>query len=133
MFHAGAVTPSSVFLLQLLTLPGGDLGCPLEVYDVLEPPVRDGLSACAGGRASGLNVVEPLPVLAVLGPLLRPNPGDASPEFEKPPPPPVVEGLSTVPLRFGPILVGILEGFTACATRLKAVMHCNTWAGSFDS
>lgn len=124
MFHAGAVIPSSVFLLQLLTFPGGDLGRPLDVYDVLDPPVRDGLSAGAGGRASGLNVVEPLPVLAVLGPLLRPNPGDDRPVLEKPPLPlPVVVGLMTPPPRFGPMGVGMLEGFTALATRLNAVMH----------
>jgi hypothetical protein len=104
---------------------------PLDVYEVLEPPVRDGLSACAaGGRASGLKVVEP--VLVVLGPLLRPNPGDDRPAFENPPPPPVVVGLTTPP-RLGPILVGKLDGLMALATRLKAVMHCRTWAGSLDS
>jgi hypothetical protein len=110
------------------------LGIPLDVYDVLEPPVRDGLSACAaGGRASGLKVLEPLDVLFVLGPLLRPKPGEVRAGLEKPPPPPVVEGLNTPPPRFGPILVGKLEGFTELATRLKAVMHCRTWAGSLDS
>lgn len=109
---------------------------PLDVYEVLDPPVRDGLSACAaGGRASGLKVLEPLPVLVVLGPLLRPKLGDASPAPE-PPPPPVVVGLITPPPpppRLGPMLVGIADGFTALATRLKAVMHCSTWAGSLDS
>jgi len=78
MFHAGAVFPWSAFLLQLLTPPGGDLGIPLEAFEVLEPPVRWGLSALsAGGRESGLKVVEPLVLLAVLGPLLRPKPDDA--------------------------------------------------------
>lgn len=95
--------------------------------------MRDGLRGWAGGRARGLNVVEPLPVLVVLGPLLRPKPGDDRPVFEKPLPPPVVVGLSTVPLRLGPMLVGMLEGFTALATRLNAVMHCSTCAGSLDS
>ena len=79
MFQAGAVLPSSTFLLQLLTPPGGDFGSPLDVYDVSEPPVRAALSVrSAGGRASGLNVLEPLALLAVLGPRLRANPGDAS-------------------------------------------------------
>jgi hypothetical protein len=79
MFHAGAVLPSSTFLLQLLTPPGGDFGRPFDVYDVSEPPVRDAVSFLSvGGRASGLKVVEPLVLLAVLGPLLRPKPGDAS-------------------------------------------------------
>jgi hypothetical protein len=101
---------------------------------VLDPPVRDGLNAGAGGRARGLKVVDPLPVLVVLGPLLRPYPGDERPELEKPPPPPpVVVGLRTPPPRFGPMLVGMLEGFTALATRLNAVIHCRTWAGSLDS
>jgi hypothetical protein len=71
MFHAGAVTPSSIFLLQLLTAPGGDLGIPLEALEELEPPVRVGLSvlSAAGGRGeSGLNVLEPLALLFVLGP-----------------------------------------------------------------
>ena len=72
MFHAGAVTPSSIFLLQLLTAPGGDLGIPLEALEELEPPVRAGLnvlSAAGGGRGeSGLNVLEPPALLVVLGP-----------------------------------------------------------------
>jgi hypothetical protein len=77
MFHAGLVTPSSVFLLQLLTPPGGDLGTPADVFDVLDPPVNVGLRArSAGGRESGLNVLEPLAVLFELGPLLRPKLGD---------------------------------------------------------
>lgn len=105
---------------------------PLDVYEVLEPPVREGLRGCADGRAKGLNVVEPLPVLVVLGPLLRPRPGDDRPVFEKPPPP-VVVGLKTDPPRFGPMLEGKAEGFVALATRLNAVMHCSTCAGSLDS
>jgi hypothetical protein len=106
---------------------------PLDEYDVLDPPVRDGLSACAaGGRASGLNVLEPLALLALLGPLLRPYAGVDRPAlFEYPPP--VVVGLVTPPPRLGPILVGKLEGLTALATRLNAVMHWRTWAGSLDS
>lgn len=80
MFQAGAVTPSSVFLLQLLTPAGGDLGIPLDVYEVFDSPVRVGLSArSAGGRDRGLKVLEPLAVLFVLGPLLGPKPDDVTP------------------------------------------------------
>ena len=124
MFHAGAVEPSSVFLLQLLTPPGGDLGIPFEVLEELDPPVSAGLKArSAGGRESGLNVVEPLVLLVVLGPLLRPKPGDAS-ELPLPYALPVVDGLSgPPPPRLGPIAVGKLEGLTEWATRLKAPIH----------
>jgi len=129
MFHAGLVTPSSVFLLQLLTPPGGDLGTPAEVLDVLDPPVNVGLRArSAGGRESGLNVLEPLAVLFELGPLLRPKPGDIKD------PCPVTDGLCGPPApRLGPIVVGKLDGLTVLATRLKALRHCKTWAGSLDS
>ena len=126
MFQAGAVLPTSVFLLQLLTGPGGDLGIPLDEYDVLEPPVRAGLRALSiGGRASGLKVVEPLVLLVVLGPLLRPKPGDAGGGVLKPPP--VVEGLiGPAPPRLGPMVIGKLAGFFALATRLNALRHCRT-------
>lgn len=131
MFQAGDVTPSSVFLLQLLTPPGGDFGIPLEVFEALEPPVKVGLRALsAGGLDNGLNVAEP-PALLVLIPLLLPNPGDASDPplgYE-----PVAEGLWGPAPRLGPIVVAILEGLTALATRLNALRHCSTWAGSLDS
>src|SRR4051812_35382979 len=126
MFHAGAVIPSSVFLLQLLTPPGGDLGKPLEVREDAEPPVRVGLNALsAGGRESGLNVVEPPVVLFELGPLLRPKLGEVN---ELPLawvfPPPVMDGLSGPPPPFlGPIVVGKFAGLTELATRLKAPRH----------
>ena len=128
MFHAGAVLPSSTFLLQLLTPPGGDLGRPLDVYDVSEPPVRAALSVdavrSAGGRARGLNVLEPLVLLAVLGPLLRGKPGDGSAGLGMPP---VAVGLNApAPPRFGPMALGKLDGFFALATRLKAPRHCST-------
>lgn len=138
MFHAGAVTPSSIFLLQLLTAPGGDLGIPLEALEELEPPVRAGLSvlsAAGGGREeSGLNVLEPPVLLCVLGPLRGPKPG----EFSKPPfenfPASVIGGLSgPPPPRLGPIVIGKLDGFTELATRLKAPKHCRTCVGSLDS
>jgi hypothetical protein len=49
-------------------------------------------------------------------------------------PPPVAEGLNApAPPRLGPMVVGKLEGFLALATRLKALRHCSTWAGSLDS
>ena len=134
MFHAGAVTPSSIFLLQLLTLPGGDLGRPFDVLEEFDPPVSVGLRArSADGRASGLNVFEPLVLLVVLGPLLRPKPGDASePPFAYAPP--VVDGLRGPPApRLGPIVVGKLEGLTELATLLKAPRHCRTCVGSLDS
>ena len=73
-----------------------------------------------------LLVFEPAALLGVLGPLLRPKPGDVSePPFEYAPGP-VVVGLSGPPPRFGPIVVGKLEGLTELATRLKAPKHCNT-------
>lgn len=135
MFQAGLVTPSSVFLLQLLTPPGGDLGAPAEVLDVLEPPVKEGLRArSAGGRERGLNVLEPLAVLFELGPLFRPKPGDINAPVVDCAADPVAEGLSGPPApRFGPIVVGKLVGLTALAMRLKALRHCKTCAGSFDS
>jgi hypothetical protein len=105
---------------------------PFDVYEVLDPPVRVGLSAGAGGRDSGLNVLDPLAVLFVLGPLLRPYPGDVRAGLANPAPP-VVVGLSTPPPRFGPMLLGKCDGLTEFATRLKAVMHCRTCAGSLDS
>lgn len=106
---------------------------PLEVYEAFDPPVRVGLRAgCCVRAARGLNVLEPLVLLVVLGPLLRPKPDDGNGGLVKPPP--VVVGLTTAaPLRLGPILVGNCEGFTLLATRLNAVMHCKTWAGSFAS
>lgn len=125
MFHAGAVLPSSVFLLQLLIPPGGDVGTPLEVTD---PPVRVGLIVRAVGRARGLKVEEPLGVVVV-----RPKLGEVGPGVEKPAPP-VVEGLMVpAPLRLGPIVHGKCEGLTELATRLNALKHCRTCAGSFDS
>jgi hypothetical protein len=49
-------------------------------------------------------------------------------------PPPVAEGLNApAPPRLGPMVVGKLEGFLELATRLKALRHCSTWAGSLDS
>jgi hypothetical protein len=139
MFHAGAVTPSSTFLLQLLTALGGDLGIPLEVLEELEPPVRAGLSvlsAGGGGRLDiGLNVLEPLAVLFVLGPLRGPKPGEASEPAVENFPAPVSAGLSgpPAPPRLGPIVIGKLDGFTELATRLKAPKHCKTCVGSLDS
>ena len=126
MFQAGAVLPSSTFLLQLLTPPGGDLGWPFDVYEVSEPPVRAALNVrSAGGRASGLKVLEPLVLLAVLGPLLLVYPGDTREGLLGPPP--VDDGLKGPgPPRFGPIAVGKFEGFFALATRLKALKHCRT-------
>lgn len=56
MFHAGAVLPSSVFRLQLLTPPfgeAGDVGAPGELTLLgLERPEFDDL-------LTGLKVVEP--------------------------------------------------------------------------
>lgn len=134
MFHAGDVLPSSPFLLQLLTPPGGDRGWPLDVCEVSEPPVRVATSALsADGRASGLKVLEPLVLLAVLGPLLRVYPGDAS-EGLLGTPPPVEEGLRAPgAARLGPMAVGNLSGLWALATRLKALRHWRTWAGSLAS
>lgn len=65
MFHAGAVIPSSVFLLQLVTFAGGDFVPPSVALDELEPPVKVGLSA-----RSLLGMAELLAV-ALLVPLSR--------------------------------------------------------------
>lgn len=55
----------------------------MDVWDLLDPPVREGLSAGRSlDRASGLKVLEPLVLLVVLGPLLRPKLGDGSVEAE---------------------------------------------------
>lgn len=55
----------------------------MDVWDLLDPPVRVGLSAGRSlARASGLKVLEPLVLLVVLGPLLRPKLGDGSVEAE---------------------------------------------------
>lgn len=104
MFHAGDVTPRSVFLLQLLTLPGGDLGM---LFEELDPPVKWGLSGFSdGGRDSGLKVTEPL--LLVVLPLLRPYPGlgDFGPLKLLSVPAPVEVGLSGPPPRRGPMVAG---------------------------
>ena len=49
------------------------------------------------------------------------------------PPEPVPCGLIEEPLIFAPRVVGKAEGFIAFALRLKAAIHCKTWAGSFES
>ena len=108
---------------------------PFDALEVFEPPVKEGLrTLSAGGRDSGLNVVDPLTLLFELGPLPRPKPGDVRDFPGDMFPVPVVEGLSGPPApRFGPMVVGKLDGFTVFATRLKAPRHCSTCAGSLDS
>lgn len=58
MFQAGAVTPSSVLLLQLLTGPEDGAGPPSMTLDGVEPPVRAGLIALptVDDLATGLKV-----------------------------------------------------------------------------
>ena len=60
MFHAGAVAPSSLRLLQLLTLLGALLRLPFAVVlavvvlrEEVEPPVRVGLMVRSLKLASG--------------------------------------------------------------------------------
>jgi hypothetical protein len=134
MFHAGAVVPWSAFLLQLLTFPGGDVVILLEVLEEFDPPVISGLSfLSAGGRESGLNVVEAPVLLVVLGGLFRLKAGDASGRPLEKPPSLGFAGLKGPPPRLGPIVVGKLEALMWLATRLNALKHCRTCAGSFAS
>ena len=102
MFQAGAVVPWSDFLLQLLTLAGGDLA-PSVARDELDPPVSVGLSAReADGSA------EEFPTgLALLNPLLLLKlPLDPSPLS------PVRVGLIPPAPRLGPIVVLNLFGYS---------------------
>ena len=64
MFHAGAVTPSSTFLLQLLT---GDLKLPSVAFDEFDPPVSAGLSARLADEAEA-------PPLALFPQLVKSDP-----------------------------------------------------------
>ena len=66
MFQAGVVAPSSVFLLQLLVLPGGELGIP-PLTDEVESEDLVGLRRppFLNGRVG----VAALPALELLIPL----------------------------------------------------------------
>jgi hypothetical protein len=77
MFQAGAVVPSSDFLLQLLMEAGGDLA-PSVARDEFDPPVRVGLSA---REAEGM-ADELLTGLALLNPLLLLKPLNPPAPFE---------------------------------------------------
>jgi len=66
MFQAGVVAPSSCRLLQLLTLPGGDVGKP--PFDVSED--LEGLFLPPETRGGRPGVVE-LPALELLVPRAR--------------------------------------------------------------
>lgn len=114
MFHAGFVFPSSPFWLQLLTGPVGDFS-PSAALDVVEPPVLAGVI----GRAEGVDDEDFAEVTY----------GDIAPLREGAP---VLVGLSA-PALLGPIVVGNLPGFVALATRLNALRHWRTCAGSLDS
>lgn len=114
MFHAGLVLPSSSLLLQLLTGPFEDLN-PSALLEFVDPPVRAGLIGRADGRAPEFRFEDTY--------------GDAAPFLAGAP---VLTGLSA-PALFGPIVVGNLAGFVALATRLNALRHWSTCAGSLDS
>lgn len=71
MFQAGAVLPSSLFLLQLLTGPVGDFVPPADCWEPADPPVNVGLIArFVGGMYEGAAFAglagrrKPLPVVA---------------------------------------------------------------------
>ena len=126
MFHAGIVAPSSAFLLQLLMPPPDEL--PFTGFDELElmsenleglprPPI-----AC-DAEYDGVELAS----LVLLAPLCR-----VALEFPAANPP-VLCGLTTPVLPFSPMILGNVLGCTAFALRLKAEIHCRTWAGSFDS
>lgn len=126
MFQAGAVTPSSLRLLQLLTGPAGDFVPVSVVRDAFEPPVRAGLNGPMADFGAEL-VVEMVLWLVLLTslPLLSrpaPNPFDAVERV----------GLVAPPL-LCPTVVGNFAGLTALATLLKATRHWMTCAGSLDS
>lgn len=117
MFHAGAVMPSSLFLLQLLTGPCGERAVPSVVLDELDPPVSAGLRALSFLElAVGSKVEEPI-LLELLVPVPRAALGALKPPFTPAPPVGVPADF------FGPIVVGILFGAIKFATRLKATRH----------
>lgn len=96
MFHAGAVVPSSLFLLQLLAT--GDFAPPSVALEEFDPPVNAGLSA-RSREEEGIAVEFDMPELALLIPrllLLK------APYGEAPLGVPVCAGLMAPPL-FGPI------------------------------
>lgn len=108
MFHAGLVFPSSLFLLQLLTVPLTDLRPESAARDVAELPVRAGLKGPLAEREEeGLVGVDVYPD----------EPG--GPERTEP----LVEGLSVAPRFWGPMVVGKTDGSRVLATLLKALMH----------
>lgn len=108
MFHAGAVVPSSLFLLQLLTGPDGDFGPPSVAFEEFEPPVKAGLSALLPGIAElfAVALLVPLPLEPLYPPLEVP----------------VCAGLIVL-TRFGPIVVGKRLGLREFAMRLNAPKH----------
>lgn len=105
MFQAGAVAPSSVFLLQLLIGP--------VLLDAVDPPVFVGLKGRAEGMAEdnpseGVEMGDRIEVVGLRSALA-----------------PVVVGLKGL-LRLPPIVVGNLAGSIVFATLLKAPRHCKT-------
>jgi len=125
MFQAGAVLPSSSFLLQLLTGPG-DASPPLaRLLDLvgLTRPEYDAF-------ARGLKVVALVSLLLLRARSRLPEPGAL------PYPPwldPLNWGLMAEPLLLAPMVCGKRDGLMAFALLLNAPMHCRTWAGSFES
>jgi len=120
MFHAGVVAPSSVRLLQLLTLLGGDFGRPPFVdVEAFESENPEGLLCTPNACGPRLDTVEP-DSLTLLVPLAReylPFPAEYSP---------VLCGLIGPPFFFPPIALGNLLGCIAWALRLKDPIHTNT-------
>ena len=117
MFHAGVVTPSSTFLLQLLTAPDNDFVSPLT-GEFVEYESRLGLirPPAADAAVEGIELV----VLVLLAPLGRPY--DVALE----PYPPVLCGLIIPALLLGPIALANLLGCIAFAFLLNALMQVST-------
>lgn len=119
MFQAGIVAPSSVFLLQLLTVPEVDLvSFPLVEEVGLVSDNLDGVQRPVACDVCCENVE--LASLTLLAPRARPYGG---PEAENPP---VLCGVTTPAFDFSPMVLGKRLGSTEWALLLKAAMHCST-------
>ena len=110
--------PSSSFLLQLVTGAVGE-ACPVVLVGLMRPE-------CAGGGM--LEELISLTSLVFLALLCSPLVGLVSPARE-----PENCGLIVPDLVLVPMARGNVDDLIAFARLLKAPIHCNTWAGSFDS
>ena len=126
MFQAGAVTPSSAFLLQDDTGPVDLPDADPAFCDPFDPPVKAGeIARPYEGIAAEADTFVGLVDLPYAASLSDPDPIDGID--------PGPAGADALPCFFGPIVDLNVDGFTACACREKAPMHCSTCAGSFAS